>query len=209
MAGGAASCATTPAGGYTVSTTVGAFVDVCARTTSTKVLMGADDAVATATLPFPLSFWGARPFMHAVQIHSNGLISFDATRTSPTTGILPDTSSPDGVVAPWWIDLRTSTTHGVCHEALGTVGVNRRWVVQWRDVTYPSDPTNTMDFEVTFFENHTIEFSYRALAQPPEGRVPTVGLESPTGVAAAAVCNPFMERCAVAPMQTVRFTPAM
>ena len=207
MGGTDFACTPNTVAGYAVSMQPGAFVDVCVRPSSTKVLMGVDDAAASATMPFAFRYWAGRATQHVVQISANGSLAFDAAGPTPLTGILPSPQAPNGVVAPWWIDLRTSATYGVCHEAIGTAP-NRRWIVQWRDATYYGDPGSALNFEVAFVEtSNVIEFSYAALPAPPAPQVAAVGIESPTGAAAVAVCNPSQERCAVGTAQTVRFTP--
>ena len=199
---------TSATGGYVRTTPSLTWIDACALTGSSRVLMNLDDQFASATLPFPnFLYWGRR--VSAVNVATNGYISFDGMATASTSGALPDPTAPNAVVAPWWTDLRTSAS-GVCIGTTGTTG-SRTFIVQWNSANYYSTTAGNLTFQVRLNEsNNSIEFLYNNLSAAPSGYPPTVGIENWEGARADSVCagsTPGTSCAGVVSGARYRFTP--
>jgi hypothetical protein len=204
----AGTCAATT-GGYTRSTPTLTWTDACALPGMARVLTNVDDSVATATLPFStFRYWGRA--VTTATISSNGALNFDGTAFTTTGGTLPEASgSSNSIIAPWWVDLRTSSL-GVCYATSG-VAPNRSFLVQWNSATYYSGGAGPLTFQVRLNEgSNTIDFVYNSLVAAPGGYFPSVGIENFEGTQAVAVCPGYasMTTCATVTASTrIRFTP--
>ena len=204
----AGACAAT-AGGYTRSTPSLTTVDACALPGMARVLTSVDDSTATATLPFTtFRYWGRA--VTTATISSNGALNFDGTAFTTTGGSLPEANgSSNSIIAPWWVDLRTSSL-GVCYGVSG-VSPNRSFIVQWNSATYYAGGAGPLSFQVRLNESgNTIDFVYNSVVAAPTGYFPAVGLENFEGTQAVAVCPGYasMTVCtAVTAGTRIRFTP--
>jgi hypothetical protein len=172
----------------------------------TRSLLSVDDSSVTATLPFStFRLWGRAA--SAMTVTSNGAIAMGNGALS-TGGDLP-ASATAAIVAPWWTDLRTSST-GVC---IGVSGVSpsRSFIVQWNAATNYGDGRGPLTFQVRFNEGtNTIDFLYNAMVTPPSGYYPAVGIANWDGSMASAVCAGItaMTTCSAVTTGTrIRFTP--
>jgi hypothetical protein len=160
------------------------FVDACAAPGARRVLANVDDSQVTDTVPFPFRYWGAP--VSSVNIASNGFINFDGVTSASTSGAIPDRSTPNGVVAAYWLDLLTRET-GVCIATLGAAP-NRRFVVQWADAAYYPSRTANLTFEIALNETtNTIDMLYQSLGTTSSGV--TLGLETIDGTDGAILCS--------------------
>ena len=182
------------------------FVDVCGEASSTRLLDGAIAATATYAMPFSFQFWGLPvPSGSSLTVASKGFLTFVVGTLATSSGLLPSTSTPNGVIAPFWTDLRTRTP-GVCVATLGSAP-NRRVVVQWNDANYFSGAEGHLTFEAVLHEGtNIIDFVYRAL-NDVSARTPAVGLERQDGFDAVALCPGGVAGCAVTSTSRLRFTP--
>jgi hypothetical protein len=177
------------------------FVDACAAPGSRRVLTNVDDSQVTDTVPFPFRYWGAA--VSAVNIASNGFINFDGVTSASTSGLIPDRSTPNGVVAAYWLDLLTRET-GVC---IATVGAapNRRFVVQWADASYYPSRTGNLTFEIVLNEtSNTIDMLYQSLGTATNAV--TLGLETVDGTDGALLCS-GSTACPVMSGSRIRWVP--
>jgi len=192
---------------YSRSGVATSFVDVCTVAGSTHLLPSTDDAGAVVPLPFNFTYWGTPVTAGSrVNVSSNGFISLDGTVNGNLQGIIPDPAAPNGVIAAWWTDLVTSAT-GVCAATIGATPY-RRFVVQWSSATYYGNRTADLNFEIVLHEStNLVEILYQRLVPLPAGYVPTVGLESISGVQGTTVCSTTGSNCTIASGAAYRFIP--
>lgn len=187
-----------PIPGYTASVITSACDDLSMGATAIQPSGGwdDDDATAIAALPFTVQYFGA-PATH-FSVTSNGFMQLWPSMTgSPSVaagnGAIPGTSTPNGVVAPFWDDLlAVAMRTGVRTATLGT-GTTRRFVVEWTGWdTYTSTMAN-LTFQAKLFETtNVIEFHYCSMmGSDPRvgGSSATVGIEDTTGTLASQVSN--------------------
>ncbi|MFO0624931.1 MAG: hypothetical protein U0325_04885 [Polyangiales bacterium] len=202
----AGSCTAGSAGGYTRSTPSLAWIDACTLPGMTRVLPSLDDSAASTTLPFStFRYWGRA--VSAMTVTSNGAIALGSGALS-TGGDIPAMATT-AILAPWWVDQRTSTS-GVC---MGVTGVSpsRSYIVQWTSSTNYGDNRGPLTYQVRFNEGtNTIDFVYNAMVTPASGYYPAVGIANWDGSMGVAVCGGItaMTSCGVVTAGTrIRFTP--
>lgn len=197
-------CAASP-GGYARSTPAISWIDACALPGVTRVLPSVDDSVATTTLPFlNFLFFGQRA--SAARISSNGFLSFDPAAGAATAGLIPNVSSPNAVIAPFWVDLRTGPS-GVCYATSGSAP-SRSFIVQWQAATHFSGGGGPNTFQLRLNEaDNSIDFVYQSAVNAPSGYNLTVGIESWDGRSGDAVCAGFTACSTITPSSRYRFTP--
>jgi hypothetical protein len=178
-----------------------AFIDACAVPGARRALQNVNDAQTLDAVPFPFRYWGAT--VSAVNISSNGFLNFDGVSSAATAGALPSVSLPNGVVAPYWLDLITRES-GVCIATLGAAP-DRRFVVEWDDAAYFPARAGNLTFEVILSEtSNTIDMLYQTLGTPA-GSV-TLGVENIDGRDAAVLCS-ASAACPVATGARFRWVP--
>jgi len=183
-------------GGYVRTTTTATQVEACTLPGVQRVLVNADDESTTLATPFDLRFFGTTvPQASGLHVYSNGFISqglHDPTMTF--FGTIPATTVPNGVIAPYWVDLITGP-EGVCSVVVGTAP-SRRWIVQWKNAQFYSGvtdvgPVGTASFEVIYNESDaSFDFIYETLSGLPT-TAPSraaVGLENSDGTRGSVVC---------------------
>jgi hypothetical protein len=199
-------CGAGPTGGYTRSAPTLAWIDACTLSGMTRVLLSVDDSAYATTLPFTtFRLWGRAA--STMTVSSNGAIAMNSS-TLGIGGDLPATATT-AVVAPWWMDQRTSTS-GVC---IGVSGVapSRSYIVQWTAATNYGDSRGPLTYQVRFNEGtNTIDFVYNAMVTPPSNYYPAVGIANWDGSMGAVVCSGItaMTTCSTVTAGTrIRFTP--
>jgi hypothetical protein len=192
---------------YVRSSLASGFVDACAAAGATHLLPSTDDNGAVVPMPFNFTYWGAPVAAGSrVNVSSNGFLSFDGAVNGNLQGLVPDPAAPNGVIAAWWTDLLTSPA-GVCTATVGTAP-SRRFVVQWSSATYYGNRTADLNFEIVLHEStNIVELLYQRLAPLPVGYVPTVGMESISGVESTALCSTAGQTCSIVSGNVFRFTP--
>ena len=205
-------CSTISTGtNYTLTTppSTVSFVDVCAMTGAAHVLASADDSQVLTPLAFSFPFWGAAlPVGQMVNITTNGYISLDGMAGVLTSGTIPATSTPNGVIAAFWRDLVTQTA-GVCHITTGTAP-NRRFLVEWSGTRlYGGATTATITTEIALNEaDGTIDILTQSNTFAT-GTTATVGVENIAGTRAVGGCTPSTTTTCAAPTgNRLRFTPS-
>jgi hypothetical protein len=203
----AGACAAGATPNYTRTSLAAAFVDVCALPAALHLLPSTDDGGALTPLPFAFTYWGvALPAGAMVNVSSNGFVSLEASMQAGTQGLIPDPVAPNGVIAAWWVDLRTPAG-GVCVATVGAAP-SRRFVVQWGGANNYATSAGDMNFEVILNEGtNTVDVLYQRLVPPPPGYAPTVGIESIAGTQANVVCSTANPTCGVAAGSGFRYTP--
>jgi hypothetical protein len=150
--------------------------------TDTLALTG-DDATAAVPLPFAFPFYGQ--FYSTANVSTNGLLSFLTPSTVFSNVSIPNTAAPNAAIYTYWDDLFVDASASVRTSVLGT-SPTRRFVIEWRNVTFQNDRTRRVDAEVVLHENGHILMQYRNVAADDRerGSSATFGIENETGAIA-------------------------
>jgi hypothetical protein len=179
-----------------VATPVFNFVNAGAEAGGVNLgFSSSDDAVTSQLLPFTFSLFGDVYLAGSpVYISTNGFISFESVSASLTfqNGPLPGQSVsqplggtgtiPPSLVAPFWDDLMMKSGSTISARTVGDAP-NRRFVVQWSDMTIldeeGDDQNANLTFELILFEgSNDIQFLYRTATGPfADGSSATIGLQ--------------------------------
>ncbi len=185
-----------------------AFLDACTAAGHRTVLTSVDDAIAFTTMPFDFRYWGTPVAMGSpITIDTNGYMFFGTGTTWNTSGSLPSTFSPNGVVAPQWRDLETGTD-GVCIATTG-VSPNRHFIVQWSNARVYFSSSSLLSFEAVFNESDlSIDLLYTTMTGATAA---VAGIESPSGAAGVGACpaSATTYSCVMPASSRVRFTPSL
>jgi subtilisin family serine protease len=146
----------------------------------TRLLLTDNGVSAPISLPFSFSFYGVQK--SSVYVGANGVIGFSADGLSTTENIpLPNGSTPNDIIAPYWDNLDPSAAGNVYAGTIGTAP-NRRFVASWVNVPRVTS-TAYLSFQVIMEESTgDIIFQYRDVAGTRgAGRGATVGVENANG----------------------------
>lgn len=156
---------------------------------------GDDDASGVAALPFSFDWFGGTATHYSATSNGFAQLWSDGTGTPSTTAgnaRLPGTSTPNGVVAPFWDDLAPNTGSDIYALTTGTAG-SQVFVLEWRDWNTYSSSGNSDDLT---FQLHLVEatgevqFHYCAMSGPDArhtGSSATIGGESFGGTAGLSI----------------------
>jgi hypothetical protein len=162
--------------GYTCSSGAQAF----SPADQTVLPLTGDDVVSQITLPFPMPFYGAAST--AAWVSTNGFLALtDPLGPGDQITSIPAAARPNGIIAPYWADLRVDGAASVRTAVTGTAP-NRKFTVEWRNVGYWDDLSRRVTFEAVLSENGDVTFNYSGLDTDAEKGVDaSVGIESPGG----------------------------
>ena len=177
--------------------------------------VGDDVASAIVALPFTFSFY-TQPMTH-FSMTSNGYAqlwpsSVGAPSSTAANVTIPDTGTPNALLAPFWDDLNSAT--GATAKTLVTgTAPNRRFTMEWAGFTfYGGTGTERLTFQVQLVETtNLIEFHYCTLtastgdATRTLGNQATVGIESANGT--AGTLHSFNAANGAVTTTALRFTP--
>lgn len=151
---------------YTYATTVTDgvpdFVDLSNFTGATALSLG-DDSVSSA-LPIGFSFTFFSQTYSSVYVSSNGFVSFALSSSGCCTGqVLPNSASPNGLIAGCWEDLDPSEGGEVLYATVG-ISPNREFIVHFHDIEHYSSG-NPVDFQIALKEQDMgFEIRHKTLA---------------------------------------------
>lgn len=151
-------------------------------TLGTRTSIASDDASATVSLPFSFTFY-KQPFT-SLKISSNGFLVFGASAaTAYSNAGIPNSTEPNGMVAPYWDDLNPGAGGSIWYRTTGTAP-NRKFTVAWIGVPHFSYGDITL--QVTLEETtNDIVYSYKDVlhgnANADYGMSATVGVENAAG----------------------------
>ncbi len=119
----------------------------------TPLSLSDDQPSAPIALPFPFEYFG-RLYV-SVEVSPNGFLRFGPAET-PTANwqsgtLIPDASSPNGVLAGLWKDLDPSRGGAVTWAVVGTPP-DRRFVVEFTNVPEEPRPTVLSTFQIALAE---------------------------------------------------------
>jgi|JI10StandDraft_1071094.scaffolds.fasta_scaffold05473_4 hypothetical protein len=154
------------------------------RPAPTTVAVSGDDTVSAA-LPIGFSFDFFGTPMTTFNASTNGFITFGDTSTAGCCagGTIPSATTPNGLIALYWVDLITDATGTITYGTTGTAP-NRELVVSWNAVRQYSGGGSPVTGQIILHEtSNTIEIQCATCVT--DGRLHTQGVESPDGMAAA------------------------
>ncbi len=175
------------------------YVDISA--TGTALLNSPSDTVdgqtvaitlaATASDPAPFAFRARRP---VISMSTDGwLVWGSSTEVNYTNKTTLSSTTPVGVIAPFWDDLQT-VIGSPCDMYWKRFAANEdpvttapHWVFMWHHFRhFVTSPADDLNFEVKIFEDGTIEYHYGTMTSGTSsnfanGNSATVWLEEPTG----------------------------
>jgi len=185
-------------GGYSVGAITYNFEDISGTGTSVPLT---DDSVASFPIGFAFDYYGGA--YTSFYVSSNGFLSDADYGSGCCTGQpLPDTFTPNGVIAGWWEDLNPSSGGTIQYQTLGTAP-NRRAILQFTNVPHYSTGNNvTMQFKL-FETTGVIEVHYQAA--PSDGGTHSAGIENQDGTVGLQY---YLGTAALTTPLAVRYTPA-
>ncbi|HKB19782.1 MAG TPA: carboxypeptidase regulatory-like domain-containing protein [Gaiellaceae bacterium] len=146
----------------------------------TQLPLSGDDNVISVNLPFPFTFYGQN--YNTAFVTTNGFLNFLSPNATFFNSAIPSTFAPNGAIYPFWDDLFMDASSTAWTKVTGSAP-NRQFVIEWRNVTFFSNRTPRIDFEVILTENGRILTQYRNIAQDSmeQGNSATIGIENATG----------------------------
>ncbi|ROO52330.1 carboxypeptidase family protein [Micromonospora sp. Llam0] len=187
--------------------TCGSGQRVFAPTTDVLALSG-DDETAQVDLPFPVWLYGQG--YDTAWVDTNGALTFIEPEVS--VHWVDPIPSPyhwgmaNAAVYPFWYDWHVDGAASVRTGLTGAVP-DRRFVIEWRQVTTPHDPSIRVSFQLVLHESGQISFAWDDIDPkvPVErGTGAVVGIENVDGTEALAYSQ-FSP--SLASGQGVTFTP--
>ncbi len=153
-----------------------AWVDTTGGTTLTL----ANDGYAMVSLPSGFYFPLYQYTVSYLYLSANGYLGMLSSSVANNT-VIPNASSPSGILAPFWDDLDPSAGGVVRYKSFGT-SPNRYLVAEWNNVPRRADAATRVTFEAILHENGDIKFQYgSSTGVNADGRSATIGIEDYTG----------------------------
>lgn len=144
---------------------------------TTPMLPGWDDGTETVNLPFTFTYYGVST--STISVSTNGFVSL-TPNASYSEQPIPNEFEPNGAVFAFWDDLTTFS--GQIYTGSFGVAPNRQFVVEWRDVTFLADESQSVSFEIILNENGSIQTQYAvADSELASGISASIGIEDPSG----------------------------
>ncbi|MBD3867002.1 MAG: S8 family serine peptidase [Acidobacteria bacterium] len=137
--------------------------------TGSAIGVTGDDATSTPIdLDFEFPFYGG--FVTAIQVCTNGWLSFGTSSTAYGNQPLPTTGAPLNLVAPFWDDLNPGGVNRMHYQSFGTYAI-----VQWTDMPRYSG-TGTYTFQAILDSTGAITYQY--LSMTGDVASSTVGIQN-------------------------------
>jgi len=155
--------------------------------TGTDTGLTSDDQSVNMLIGFSFSFYGNA--YTSLWVSSNGFLTFSSSgSTEYSNDPIPDTDTPNDLIAPFWDDLYPPLGGAIYYETQG-MAPNRQFIVEWYDITHISDdgtPRSHYTFEAILYEgSNEIKFQYKSMINGTgsyaDGRSATVGIENTDG----------------------------
>lgn len=142
-----------------------------------------EDGYDTASIGFTFNFYGSD--FTTAYIGENGMIGFaEAGMGSYSPTSLPDSGTPNNLIAPFWEDLTPNGGGGIYYETQGSAP-NRVFIVQYQDRSLWEDNSNKVTFQARLYEgSNNIIFAYDSYIDTGaggNGSYATVGIENSDG----------------------------
>jgi hypothetical protein len=132
--------------------------------------------------PFPLgfSFRFYENTYTTFYVNTGGMITFGAGVNAIDPYSLPNTVSPNNLIAPFWANMFLNSGHAYYKN--DQASNPKRTIIEWDNVGDPADP---LSFQAILYENGNIAFHYKNL--PASLGQYAVGLEDADGVSGLTI----------------------
>ncbi|MEM6325477.1 MAG: nidogen-like domain-containing protein [Bacteroidota bacterium] len=148
-----------------------AFQDISGTGTALGISSD-DDSRQTVSLPFLFPFYGTDRTQ--IIVSTNGFIAMSTNTSAFGNEPIPDSSTPNGVIAPFWDDLDPSSGGTIYSGTLP----DGRFVIQWEEVVR-FNTSAPLTFQALLSSDGTIEFQYETMSGTLTSA--TVGVENDAG----------------------------
>jgi hypothetical protein len=186
-------------GGYTVDDTIAYnFEDISSTGTPLSL---SDDSTASFPIGFTFDYYGGA--YTTFWTSSNGFLSDADYGSGCCTGMpLPDTATPNGVIAAWWEDLYPPGGGSVVYQTMGSAP-NRYLILQVTNMPHFSSG-NLVTFQYKLFETTgVIEVHYQVA--PSDGGTHSAGIENQDGTVGLQY---YLGTAGLTTPLAVRYTPS-
>jgi subtilisin family serine protease len=141
--------------------------------------LSGDDSAVSVGLPF--NFWFYGESYDTAHVSTNGFLNFLALDGTYFNSPIPSPGTPNAAVYAFWDDLYLDLGNQVYTATLGEAP-DRRFVIEWRDVTFFGDAGSRVSFEIVLHERGDIELHYRGIdGGSDQGGSATIGIENAAG----------------------------
>ena len=154
-----------------VSGNVAEFFDYCyneldykwinAASNGIRLALEGDNTYVHIPIGFDFEFYGVKHDW--VNVSSNGYLTFGQDVYYSSNGRIPDVSTPNNVIAPFWDDLNLER-NGAVYYLLEGKEPNRRLTIEYHNIPHYSsgENSNGITFEVTLYEGkNEIIYQYK------------------------------------------------
>lgn len=150
---------------------------------TTRLPLDGLDVQTSITLPFPVLLYGEST--DRVVVASHGYVAFESAYPNYINESLPARGTPNGAVYGLWDDLYIEPDAGVYTATYGSAP-ERRFVIEWRDISFTEALEQRTTFTITLHENGDIVTQYldTASGSRAEGSSATIGIEDGAGATA-------------------------
>jgi hypothetical protein len=145
--------------GYTWADT-GTFSWVDTTSGTDTGMSGDSDGQGIGPVALPFSFKYYQNTYSSLYIAASGYLSFTDNGDWDSQDEIPNPSSPNNVIAPYWSPFTIGSGSWV-HYSSGGSAPNRYFVVEWHDVKDSNN--NNFRFEAILLENGDIRFQYHTM----------------------------------------------
>ena len=174
-------------------------------------MSSADDGFASINLPFSFNYFGNT--YTSAYVSTNGFLSFGTSSTTLTAQLIPNSTTPNNIVALCWNDLlHSGTSTGVDTFTVGSVG-SRKFVIRFNAgaVAFYNIGSQTGSFggKIILHEGtNKIELRIDVMNMGViTGRLKTLGVENSDGTIGIAMADKNYTDWSVSGPVTYRFTP--
>lgn len=118
-----------------------------------------DDDAVVITPPFNIMYYGQSfPYM---MVSINGFVAFDTARydmqghhwSNFDNNQMPEAGAPDGLIAPFWDDLKFNDNSGNYGVFRYYDAANHRFIIEWKACYHPQSPGNHPEtFQAIFYD---------------------------------------------------------
>lgn len=135
-----------------------------------------DDNSGSAPIGFNFPFY--ENTYSGLNFSTNGYLDFGSDHTDYSNDDIPDPTTPNNYIAPFWDDL-TNTEGTIYYEMIGSAP-NRQFIVQWEGLIVVDGIAGPLKFQTVLNETGEIWINYHSLGDGDSGGA-TVGIENSTG----------------------------
>ncbi|MGQ0629079.1 MAG: EF-hand domain-containing protein [Phycisphaerales bacterium] len=167
-----------PGEGYTIAPGGSPFENISTTGTRLSAIDGFDDFSTSVLLPFAFPFY--QSLESTLFVSTNGFVTFEGAGTTTFSNTpIPTTEAPNAALYCLWDDWVND--NGIFVETRGTIGVDRRFIVQWNNIRQFGSGGPRGTFQLALFETGRVEYRYATIGADSFGDY-TVGAESTNGL---------------------------